>query len=52
MSQYLAYEHVIVKIVLLPIRAEYDNPSKTGTPNRDNLLLQDVSIQVSKVLLQ
>ena len=51
-SQYLAYEHVVVKIVLFPVRVEYPNPSKTGVPKRDHLLLQDESVEVSKVSLQ
>ena len=51
-SQYLAYEHVIVKITLFSVRVEYTNPSKTGVPKRDKQLMQDVSIEVSKVLLQ
>ena len=49
MSQYLAKEHVIVKIVLFPTRVEYTNPSKTSVIKRDHLLLQDVSVEVSKV---
>ena len=51
-SQYLAYEHVIVKIVLLPVRVEYSDPSKTGVSNREHKQLKDVSVEVSKVSLQ
>ena len=46
MSQYLAMEHVIVKIVLFPTRVEYTNPDGI---KRDHLLLRDVSVEVSKV---
>ena len=51
MSQYLANENVIAKLVFFPTRVEYTNPSKTDVSERKHLLLLDRPLEVSNCTL-
>ena len=49
-SEYLANENVIAKLVFFPTRVEYTNPSKTDVRERKHLLLLDRPLEVSNLM--
>ena len=49
-SEYLANENVIAKLVFFPTRVEYTNPSKTDVRERKHLLLLDRPLEVSRLM--